>query len=92
MEMSRKIVRRSLNNTMAIIVDGKDELQKYLSGYEKSEAYYKGVPDIYTCLGEAKGLATARQNAQKFLPFNLSSCQTVGISEMNKLFDVFDEL
>ena len=70
----------------------KPELQKYLSGYEKSEAYYKGNPDIYSRLGGDKGLSIARQNAKKFSAFDLATCQTVGISEMNKLFDIFDEL
>ena len=63
-----------------------------MSGYEKSEAYYKGVLDIYTRLGEDKGLSAARPNAKKFSAFDLETCQTVGISEMNKLFDYFDEL
>ena len=76
--------------------DGFEELkpllQKYLPDYEKSEKYYKGNPDIYTRLGSAKGLAEARKNAKKFSPFDFKTCQTSGITEMDKLFDFFDSI
>ena len=70
----------------------KPELQKYLPDYDKNEKYYKGTPDIYTRLRADKGLAVARNNAQKFSPFTINTCKTYGISEMNKLFDFFDSL
>lgn len=70
----------------------KPELQKFLSGYEKSEKYYRGNPDIFIRLGGDKGLSAARQNAKKFSAFDLETCQTCGVTEMDKLFDYFDGL
>lgn len=61
-----------------------------MSDYEKSEKYYKGNPDIYSHLGEGKGLSFARQNAKKFSAFDLATCQTCGVTEMGKSFDYFD--
>jgi len=63
-----------------------------LSDYEKSEKYYKGNPDIYIRLGAGKCLFVARQNAKKFSAFDLETCQTCGVTEMDKLFDYFDSL
>lgn len=70
----------------------KPVLLKHLSGYEKSEKYYNGNPDIYSRLGGDKGLSIARQNAKKFSAFDLATCQTCGVTEMDKLFDYFDGL
>lgn len=70
----------------------KPVLQKHLSDYEKSEKYYKGNPDIYSRLGADQGLLIARQNAKKFSAFDHATCQTCGITEMDKLFDYFDGL
>lgn len=67
-------------------------LQKHLPDYEKSERYYKGTPDIFMRLGDIKGLAVARQNTKKYSTFDTTTCQTCGITEMNKLFDFFDNL
>lgn len=70
----------------------KPVLQKHLPDYDKSEDYYKGIPDIYNRLGNDKGLAQARQNSKIFSAFDIATCKSVGITEMYKLFDYFDKL
>ena len=70
----------------------KPVLLKHLSDYEKSEKYYNGNPDIYSRLGGDQGLLIARQNAKQFSAFDLATCQTYRITEMDKLFDYFDGL
>jgi len=70
----------------------KSLLQKYLPDYEKSEKYYKSIPDIFTRLGAHDGLSEARTNAQKNQSFSVETYRICGISEMNKLFDFFDSL
>lgn len=70
----------------------KNDLLKYLPGYEKSERYYKESPDIFMRLGELQGLSVARGNAQKICPFDIRLCKEAGSSEMDKLFDFFDTL
>lgn len=57
--------------------------------YEKCEKYYNSHPDIYVRLDKNNGLANARKNA---MPFNLDNCTYTGGSEMNCLFDYFDQL
>lgn len=56
-----------------------------LSGYEKTQKYYKSNPDIYQRLKPF--LSTARSNSK---PFNLTNCKTEGCSEMGKVFDCLD--
>lgn len=67
----------------------KNDIQKIpqLSEYEKSEAYYKNSPDIFVRLNKNDGLKKARTNATTF---NMTNCRTCGCSEMNRLFDFFD--
>ena len=57
--------------------------------YEKCEKYYNNAPDIYVRLDKNNGLATARKNA---IPFDLKTCESQGGSEMNLIFDYFDQL
>lgn len=61
-----------------------------MSRYEKSEDYYLRSPDIYQKLdGTSNRLQAARNNA---FPFSLAECREKGCSEMNQLFDFFDNL
>lgn len=60
-----------------------------LRDYDKNENYYKRTPDIYMRLGGEEKLICARRNAT---PFQLHQCQNTGGSEMNLLFDFFDEV
>lgn len=60
--------------------------------YEKSEDYYNRYPNIYVRLNKIdnnKGLSNARKNAK---PFCIESCGQESGSEMNLLFDFFDQL
>lgn len=65
------------------------ELKKIpiLSEYDKCEDYYNKKPNIYERLENS--LHDARNNA---IQFNLEECNRQGCSEMNRLFDYFDEL
>lgn len=67
----------------------KHDLKKIneLQDYDKDEDYYNKNPDIYRRLGGDAGLKEARKNATCF---ELSQCKNKGFSEMNKLFDFFD--
>lgn len=58
-----------------------------LHDYDKGEDYYNNNPDIYMRLGGDKGLKEARKNA---VSFDLEQCKSKGFSEMDKLFDFFD--
>ncbi len=58
-----------------------------LKDYVKDEDYYNKRPDIYMRLGGDDGLKNARENA---VGFELNQCMNKGFSEMNKLFDFFD--
>ena len=60
-----------------------------LAQYEKCENYYNCRPNIYERLGKNNGLNRARQNA---IPFNINNCSTQGCSEMNLMFNYFDNL
>lgn len=60
-----------------------------LAQYEKCEKYYNSHPDIYVRLDKNGGLNKARNNA---IPFNLDNCSYEGCSEMNCIFDYFDNL
>lgn len=67
----------------------KQDLRKIpaLHDYDKGEEYYNNNPDIYMRLGGDNGLKKARKNA---VSFDLEQCKSKGFSEMNKLFDFFD--
>lgn len=68
----------------------KDLIKKdRFDSYSKSESFYKNHPDIFERLGENKGLTEARKNAA---PFVLEKANTYGYSEMNLIFDFFDNL
>lgn len=60
-----------------------------LKDYEKTEKYYTNSPDIFLRLGGLQGLETARANS-KGSHFSLSTCYSVGISEMGRFFDLFE--
>lgn len=60
-----------------------------LKDYSKTESYYNDSPNIYERLNENNGLDTARKNAT---PFESNKCKENGCSEMNKIFDYFDNL
>ncbi len=62
------------------------DLQKHLKGYDKSRQYYK---DIFFKLNGEEGLAEARKHAR---PFDIEEALSKGTSEMNKLFDLFEEM
>lgn len=63
----------------------------HLEDYEKSANYYnKSQNNIYKRLNSIdnnNGLSNARKNAK---PFCIESCRQEGVSEMNLLFDFFD--
>lgn len=59
--------------------------------YEKSADYYNKAPNIYkrlNSIGGTNGLRNARKNAK---PFCIESCRQEGVSEMNLLFNFFDD-
>lgn len=58
-----------------------------LANYSKKEAYYNNHPDIYERLGGDSGLKKARENA---VHFDFDTCNSQGCSEMNCIFDYFD--
>jgi len=61
-----------------------------LSDYSKDENYYKRCPnDIFVKLGGDEGLSKARKHSK---PFDITTCTSVGCSEMSFLFDYFDTL
>ena len=62
--------------------------QPGLEGYDKSEDYYKKSPNIYDRLGGEEGIRMARKNA---MPFSLEEAKLMGISEMNKFFEIFEK-
>lgn len=62
---------------------------KGLEHYNKSEVYYKRIPDIYLRLGGELGIANACRNSHEFF---LPNAYLQGVSEMNKLFEFFDQL
>lgn len=59
-----------------------------LQDYEKSEEYFKRHPDIYLRLNSEAGIQTASKNAHVFSLEN----EQQGVSEMNRVFDLFDGL
>ncbi len=60
-----------------------------LANYSKNETYYNNHPDIYERLGGDSGLKKARENA---LHFDYDTCTSQGCSEMNRIFDYFDNI
>lgn len=59
---------------------------KGLEKYVKSGDYYNKIPDIYNRLGGDKGIITACNNA---VAFKIENANTMGLSEMNKIFDYY---
>ncbi len=78
---------KSYKNYKSLLPDLKKKPN--FANYDKTDSFYNNTPNIFERLGGIDGLIKARDNA---VEFDLKTLESEGCSEMNAMFEYFDQL